>query len=74
MARKRVDEALPTNWREEATLTIQQYRRLMRIGHNAAYASVHAGEVPTIKVGGSIRVSVPGLLRKLEGAAEADAA
>jgi hypothetical protein len=62
-------DASRTDWRERATISVQEYRELMGVGRNTAYESVRAGEVATIKARGCIRVCVPPLLRKLEGAA-----
>jgi hypothetical protein len=33
------------------TMTIENYRRVMGVGRNAAYASVHRGDVETMRVG-----------------------
>jgi hypothetical protein len=72
MAKKHLDER--GDWRNEATITVQEYGRLMHVSRNTAYANVRAGKVPIINVGGCIRVSVPGLLRQLEEAADTVAA
>jgi hypothetical protein len=32
-------------------MTIENYRRVMGVGRNAAYASVHRGDVETMRVG-----------------------
>jgi excisionase family DNA binding protein len=39
-----------------AVLTVEETGQLLRIGRSAAYAAVKAGEIPSIKVGRSIRV------------------
>jgi excisionase family DNA binding protein len=39
-----------------AVLTVEEAGELLRIGRSAAYAAVRAGEIPSIKVGRSIRV------------------
>jgi excisionase family DNA binding protein len=37
-------------------LTVEEAADVLRIGRSAAYSAVHAGEIPSIKVGRSIRV------------------
>lgn len=39
-----------------AVLTVEEAAEVLRIGRSAAYAAVRAGEIPSIKVGRSIRV------------------
>ena len=39
-----------------AVLTVEEAGELLRIGRSAAYQAVKAGEIPSIKVGRSIRV------------------
>lgn len=39
-----------------AVLTVEEAAELLRIGRSAAYAAVKAGEIPSIKVGRSLRV------------------
>ncbi len=40
-------------------------RRYFGLGRNASYAAAARGDLPTIKVGGRIFVSVPALERRL---------
>jgi hypothetical protein len=47
------------------SLTIENYRRVMGVGRNAAYASVHRGDVETVRVGDRILVLTAPLRRKL---------
>jgi hypothetical protein len=47
------------------SLTIENYRRVMGVGRNAAYASVHRGDVETMRVGDRILVLTAPLRRKL---------
>ena len=37
-------------------LTVEEAARLLRVGRSAAYEAVRAGEIPTIRIGRSIRV------------------
>jgi excisionase family DNA binding protein len=39
-----------------AVLTVEEAAELLRIGRSAAYQGIKAGEIPSIKVGRSIRV------------------
>lgn len=39
--------------------------RLMSLGKNATYQGIARGEIPSIRVGGAIRVPIPALLRLL---------
>jgi excisionase family DNA binding protein len=46
-------------------LTVQEVQRLLRVGRTAAYEAIRCGDIPSIKVGRSIRVpksAVAGLL------------
>jgi hypothetical protein len=47
------------------TMTIENYRRVMGVGRNAAYASVRRGDVETMRVGDRILVLTAPLRRKL---------
>jgi excisionase family DNA binding protein len=42
-------------------------RRYLGIGRNASYRAAERGEIPTIRIGGLLRVPVVQLERKLEG-------
>ena len=37
-------------------MTVEEFGRLMRVSRNTAYALVHDGLVPTVKVGHQIRI------------------
>jgi excisionase family DNA binding protein len=50
------------------TLTVEEAAKLLRIGRSAAYAAVHSGDLPTIKVGRTFRVSRDRLIALLQGA------
>jgi excisionase family DNA binding protein len=41
---------------DKAVLTIEEAASLLRIGRSAAYAAARSGEIPTIRVGRSLRV------------------
>ncbi len=47
------------------TMTVDNYGRVVGVGRNAAYASVHRGDVETLEVGGRILVLTAPLRRKL---------
>jgi excisionase family DNA binding protein len=47
------------------TLTVEQAGRALGIGRNAAYAAVKRGDIPTLKIGGAIRVPAAPLRRML---------
>lgn len=40
----------------EAVLTVDEAAEILRIGRSAAYAAVRAGDIPSIRIGRSIRV------------------
>jgi excisionase family DNA binding protein len=48
-------------------LTVEEAARVLRIGRSAAYAAVHAGQIPHIKVGRSIRIPAHRLDELLRG-------
>jgi excisionase family DNA binding protein len=41
---------------EEHVLTVEEAARLLRIGRSQAYAAARTGELPTIRIGRSLRV------------------
>ncbi len=47
------------------TLTVEQAGRALGIGRNAAYAAAKRGDIPTLKIGGAIRVPAAALRRML---------
>jgi len=49
-----------------ATISVEEYGEVFRIGRSGAYAAVKRGDVPgVIRIGKLIRISVPALLRSL---------
>jgi excisionase family DNA binding protein len=66
---KRREVVVPDNWRELPMLTIEQARKLIGIGRNAAYAAAQAKELPAVRFGNSWRVPVPQLARLIDGEA-----
>lgn len=38
------------------TLSVAEAARVLGIGRNAAYAGVHAGQIPSVRVGGRILI------------------
>jgi hypothetical protein len=66
MARRAADPGKPTkDWRERVTIRIPECAELLDISRTAAYDAARAGDIPTIKVGGRLLVSVAGLKKKL---------
>lgn len=55
-----------------AVLTVEEAAKLLRIGRGAAYEAVRKGEIPSVRVGRTIRVPRRALLELL-GALEAGA-
>jgi excisionase family DNA binding protein len=49
------------------TYTIPEAGKRLRIGRNQAYAAAKRGEIPTIRIGRSLRVPKPAFDRLLEG-------
>lgn len=47
-------------------LTVEEAARVLRIGRSAAYAGVKSGDIPSIKVGRSIRVPKHQLVHLLD--------
>lgn len=48
-----------------AVLTVEEAAKLLRIGRGAAYEAVRKGEIPSVRVGRSIRVPRRALLELL---------
>jgi excisionase family DNA binding protein len=57
---------------KDATLVIDvvEAGRRLGIGRSAAYQAVHAGQIPSVRIGGLIKVPVVALQRMLDRAAE----
>jgi excisionase family DNA binding protein len=47
--------------------TVPEVGKLLKIGRNQAYAAAKRGEIPTIRIGRSLRVPKPAFDRLLEG-------
>jgi excisionase family DNA binding protein len=47
------------------TLTVEQAGRALGIGRNAAYAAAKRGDIPTVRIGGAIRVPTAPIRRML---------
>lgn len=62
-----------TDWRDRATLTVEQAASVLGIGRSAGYLGASRGEIPTIRVGRRLLVPV-GQLRALLGENEGAAA
>ena len=57
--------ATPENWRERATVTVPEAGAILGLGKNSAYAAAKCGELPTVRYGGKIFVSVHHLRAQL---------
>ena len=56
-----------TSWRERATISVDEYAAIVGVSRATAYAAVRAGEVAVLHIRNRILVSVPALIRQLEG-------
>jgi excisionase family DNA binding protein len=52
------------------TVSVPQAGRLLGVGRSSAYLAAAAGEIPTIRIGGLLRVPLRALERRLEAAGE----
>jgi excisionase family DNA binding protein len=57
----RVDVAAPV------TMTLEEAGQKLRISRNTAYRAARDGEIPTIRIGRSIRVPTAAFQKMLEG-------
>jgi hypothetical protein len=57
----RSPSVLPPNWRDLATLPLDQARLLFNLSRNAAYEAARRGEIPAFRIGKVWRVPVPKL-------------
>jgi hypothetical protein len=64
---KAKDDKGPDDWKNDMTITVEEFAKIVNIGKVAAYECVRRGDVDSIRLGNSIRVCVQPLLRKLEG-------
>jgi excisionase family DNA binding protein len=64
------DELEPTaDWRNAETLTVEEWRQIMRISRTTAYKEIREGRVPSIKIGDAIRIPTQWIRCQLEGRA-----
>jgi excisionase family DNA binding protein len=54
-------------------LTVDEFRRIARVGRNQVYAAVRDGEIPALRIRGAIRIPKRALLKMLEDGPERDA-
>lgn len=57
------------DWREKATISVDEAGELVGLCRGSAYVAARRGDLPTIKIGGRIRVLVKPLAAMLDGAA-----
>lgn len=50
---------------ETQTVSVEEAGRILRISKNTAYAGVHSGDIPSIRIGRRILVPTAGLRRLL---------
>jgi excisionase family DNA binding protein len=53
------------DWRDRVTMRVPEVARILDISRTTAYAAARAGDIPTIKLAGRLRVVVAGLRKKL---------
>lgn len=51
--------------RERPTITVEQLAEVLNVSRASAYRAVREGQFPAIRVGRSLRIPTPALLRKL---------
>jgi hypothetical protein len=61
---------------DRATISVPEAGQLLEIGRDAAYAAAGNGQIPTLRLGRSLRVPVPKLLELLgaQGPEDSEAA
>ena len=57
--------AVATNWRERATITVEETAPVLGLSRSSAYEAAKRGEIPTLKVGRRLLVPVARLRRLL---------
>ena len=55
------------DWTNRTTLTVTEAASLLGIGRSAAYDAVHAGQIPSLRIGKRLIVPVAALRALLEG-------
>jgi excisionase family DNA binding protein len=63
-------EGFPAMQQESQTITVEEAARLLGINRNTAYAAVHAGELPVIRIRKRFLVPKVALQRMLEAAGQ----
>lgn len=54
------------DWRERATVTVEEAAQILGVGRAAAYEGVRSGDIPAIRVGRRILIPVVSLRRLLK--------
>jgi excisionase family DNA binding protein len=52
---------------EQPFLTVKELAELLRVSRRTAYLLVQSGQMPSVRVGGSIRIPRAALVRQLAG-------
>ena len=61
---------LPEKEAQRRTVTVQEAAKILGIGRDQAYNAARLGQLPVIKIGKRLLVSVPALERMLEEAGQ----
>jgi excisionase family DNA binding protein len=62
----------PENWRDRATVTVEQAAPILGVGRSTAYILARTGELPTLRLGRRFVVPVATLRRMLGELAQND--
>jgi excisionase family DNA binding protein len=60
-----MDEALKKQITEHLSVSVEVAAKVFNLGNNAAYRAVQAGQIPSIRIGGRIRVPTAPLRKML---------
>jgi excisionase family DNA binding protein len=61
-----------TDWRDRATITVEEAGPVLGISRSSAYEAARTGEIPTLRIGRRLVVPVGALRRMLGEVAEND--
>ncbi len=58
---------VPEQERQSRVVSVREAAKILGIGRDSAYAAVHKGELPTIRIGRRLLVPIDALERMLQG-------
>ena len=56
----------PATWESQATITVTEAAEILGVSRGSAFAAVHRGELPVLRIGHRMLIPTPALRKMLE--------